>query len=133
MISSFVFATWIVQFLYFKSKISIKVQASSHLLGLYSSVCVRHVPKPHCWFSHDTTQIFIAEQLKTNERTLRKTTRDLERDRNKMEREEKKLVCEIGCLDMSHYQPYHDKTNHLGFRPDLTQSDPYSRRRLEVF
>ena len=42
----------------------------------------------------------ISEQLKTNERTLRKTTRDLERDRLKMEREEKKLVSKQGHMNV---------------------------------
>ena len=45
----FVFATRIVQFLYF---INPKFQASSLLLGLYRSVCVGPGRKPHCWFSH---------------------------------------------------------------------------------
>ena len=30
-----------------------KFKASSHLLCLYSPVCVRPVRKPHCWFSHE--------------------------------------------------------------------------------
>ena len=34
-----------------------KFPASSHLLCLYSSVCVRPVQKPHCWFSHDVVYI----------------------------------------------------------------------------
>ena len=40
----------IVQFLYFSNP---KFQASSHLLCLYSPVCVGPVRKPHCWFSHE--------------------------------------------------------------------------------
>ena len=32
-----------------------KFQAASHLLCLYSLVCVRPVRKPYCWFSHETT------------------------------------------------------------------------------
>lgn len=37
----------------------------------------------------------VEQQLKANDRVLRKTQRDLERDRNKMEREEKKLEMDI--------------------------------------
>ena len=51
---AFVFATSIVQFLYFLNS---KFPASSHLLFLYSSVCVRRGRKPHCWFSHDAAHI----------------------------------------------------------------------------
>ena len=51
LISAFVFATQIVQFLYFLNP---KFQASSHLLYLYSLICVRPGLKPECWFSHDT-------------------------------------------------------------------------------
>ena len=43
-----------VQFLYFLNP---KCPVSSHLLWLYSSVCVRPVQKPHCWFSRVTAQI----------------------------------------------------------------------------
>ena len=50
LISAFVFATRIVQLLYF---LNLKFPASSNLLCLYSLVCVRSVQKPHCWFSHD--------------------------------------------------------------------------------
>ena len=34
-----------------------KIQASYHLLCLYSSVFVGPVRKPHCWFSHETAQM----------------------------------------------------------------------------
>ena len=54
LISAFVFATWIVQFLYFLNP---KLPASSHLLCLCSSVCVVPVRKPHCWFSHNAAHI----------------------------------------------------------------------------
>ena len=54
LISAFVFATRIVQFLFFSNP---KFQASSHLLCLYSSVCVRPGPKPHCWFSHEAAHM----------------------------------------------------------------------------
>ena len=50
LISAFVFATRIVLFLYFLNP---KFQASTHLLCLYSLVCVGPVQKPHCWFSHE--------------------------------------------------------------------------------
>ena len=53
LISAFVFATWIVQFLYFLNP------TSNHLLYLYSSVCVGPVPKLHCWFSHDVTHFIM--------------------------------------------------------------------------
>ena len=48
--SAFVFATRVVQFLYFLNK---NCPVYSHLLCLYSLVCVGPVRKPHCWFSHD--------------------------------------------------------------------------------
>ena len=51
---AFVFATRIVQFLFFLNP---KFQVSSHLLCLYSPVCVGPVRKPHCWFSHEAAQI----------------------------------------------------------------------------
>ena len=47
LISAFVFATRIVQFLFYLNP---KFQASSLLLKLYKPVCVRPVRKPHCWF-----------------------------------------------------------------------------------
>ena len=48
LISAFVFASWIVQSLYF---LNTKFQASSHLQWLYSLVCVGPGQNPHCWFS----------------------------------------------------------------------------------
>ena len=48
LISAFVFAIWIVQYLYY---LHTKFQASSHLQWLYSLVCVRPGQNPHCWFS----------------------------------------------------------------------------------
>ena len=56
LISAFVFATQIVHFLFFLNP---KFQASSLLLCLYSSVCVRPGQKPHCWFSHETAQVLL--------------------------------------------------------------------------
>ena len=55
LISAFVFATRIVHFLFFLNP---KFQASSLLLCLYSPVCVGPGRKPHCWFSHEVTQLF---------------------------------------------------------------------------
>ena len=49
-ISALFFATRIVHFLFFLNP---KSQASSHLLWLYSLICVGPVQKPHCWFSHE--------------------------------------------------------------------------------
>ena len=54
LISAFVFATWIVHFLFFLNP---KFQASSLALLLHNTVCVRPVRKPHCWFSHEVAQI----------------------------------------------------------------------------
>ena len=62
LISAFVFATRIVHFLFFLNP---KFQASSLLLCLYSSVCVRPVRKPHCWFSHEAALIFFLMPLGT--------------------------------------------------------------------
>ena len=57
LISAFVFATRIVQFLYFLNS---KFPVSSHLMCLYSPVCVRPVRKPHCWFSHKVAHLYRA-------------------------------------------------------------------------
>ena len=54
LISAFVFATYIVQSLFFLNP---KFQASSHLLELYSLVCVGPGRKPECWFSHDAAHL----------------------------------------------------------------------------
>ena len=54
LISAFVFATRIVQFLFFLNP---KFQASSCFLCLYRSVCVGPVRKPHCWFSHEAAHM----------------------------------------------------------------------------
>ena len=54
LISAFVFATRIVQFLLYLTP---KFQASSSFLCLYRPVCVGPVRKPHCWFSHEAAQI----------------------------------------------------------------------------
>ena len=56
LISAFVFATQIVQFLYFLNP---KFQASSHLLGLYRLVCHR----PDCWFPHAKALLFISRYV----------------------------------------------------------------------
>ena len=59
LISAFVFATRIVHFLFFLNP---KFQASSLLLWLYSLICVGHVRKPHCWFSHETAHLYNAAE-----------------------------------------------------------------------
>ena len=56
LISVFVFATWIVQYLYF---LNTKFQASSHLQWLHSLVCVRPRQNPHCWFSRVAAHFLI--------------------------------------------------------------------------
>ena len=56
LISFFVFATRIVQFLFYLNP---KFQASSSFLCLYRLACVRPVRKPHCWFFHEAAQISI--------------------------------------------------------------------------
>ena len=53
LISAFVFATWIGQSLYFLNP---KFQASSHLMWLYSPVCVGPGRKPEDRFSHNEAQ-----------------------------------------------------------------------------
>ena len=55
----FVFATRIVQLLYFLNP---KFQASSQLPCLYSSVCVEPARKPHCWFSHVAAHLGISDR-----------------------------------------------------------------------
>ena len=54
LISAFVFATQIVQFLFYLNQ---KFQASSSFLCLYRPVCVGPVRKPHCWFSYEAAHI----------------------------------------------------------------------------
>ena len=55
--SIFIFATWIVQFIYHLNPK--KFPASSHLLLLYSLVCVAYVLKPHTvsWFFHNVAHM----------------------------------------------------------------------------
>ena len=43
-----------------------KFQISSHLLCLYSPVCVGPVRKPHCWFSHEVAQFYFMYSLGLN-------------------------------------------------------------------
>ena len=57
LISAFVFAALIVQFLFYLNP---KFQASSSFLCLYRPVCVGPVRKPHCWFSHETAHFLLA-------------------------------------------------------------------------
>ena len=61
LISAFVFATRIVQFLFYLNP---KFQASSSFLCLYRPVCVGPVRKPHCWFSHETAHILWSKNMK---------------------------------------------------------------------
>ena len=56
LISAFVFATRIEQFLLYLTP---KFQVSSLLLCLYRPVCVGPVRKPHCWFSQEAAHIWI--------------------------------------------------------------------------
>ena len=56
LISAFVFATWIVQYLFF---LNTKFPASSHLQWLYSLVSVRPDQNTNCWFSHAGAQLRI--------------------------------------------------------------------------
>ena len=56
LISAFVFATRIVQFLFYFNP---KIQASSYFLCLYRPVCVGPVRKPHCWFSHEAAHFVM--------------------------------------------------------------------------
>ena len=65
LISAFVFAPWIVQFLFYLNP---KFLASSSFLCLYRSVCVGPVRKPHCCFSHEAAQMFT-KQLSCHERS----------------------------------------------------------------
>ena len=58
LISVFVFATQIVQCLFF---LNMKFKTSSLLLGLYRLVHVRPDRKRKCWFSHVKAQIIINE------------------------------------------------------------------------
>ena len=57
LISIFVFTTRIIQFLYFLNP---KFPVSSHLLCLYSLVCVRPGQNPNCWFSHAQAHIHFS-------------------------------------------------------------------------
>ena len=56
LISAFVFATRIVQFLPYLTP---KFHASSSFLCLYRLVCVGPVRKPHCWFSHEAAHFLL--------------------------------------------------------------------------
>ena len=56
LISAFVFASRIVQLLFYLSP---KFQDSSSFLCLYRPVCVGPVRKPHCWFSHQAAHLTI--------------------------------------------------------------------------
>ena len=62
LISAFVFATRIVQFLFYLNP---KFQESISFLCLYRPVCVGPVRKPHCWFSHEVAHILTKHFLKS--------------------------------------------------------------------
>ena len=60
---AFVFATGIVQFIYFLNP---KFPASNHLLCLYSPVCVGPGWNPNCWFSHTQALIIFSRLIVFN-------------------------------------------------------------------
>ena len=60
LISAIVFATRIVQFLYFLNP---KFPASNHLMCLFSPVCVGPGQNPNCWFSYAQTQTVFLQQV----------------------------------------------------------------------
>ena len=90
LISAFVFATRIVQFLYF---INPNFPASSHLLCLYSLVCVGPVRKPHCWFSHEVAQ---------RSRLSEAVTTSLRNSLNPMYRRHLRYL-KLGCIENPTY------------------------------
>ena len=55
-VTAFVFATRIVQFLFYLNP---KFQASGSFLCLYRLLCVGPVRKPHCWFSHEAAPMYL--------------------------------------------------------------------------
>ena len=60
LISAFVFAIWIVQYLFF---LNTKFQATSHFQWLYSRGCVRPGQNPDYWFSHVAAQIIRTRKI----------------------------------------------------------------------
>ena len=64
LISAFVFATRIVQFLFYLNP---KFPASTSFQCLYRSVCVGPVRKPHCWFSHEAAQSLLVQHHGSSE------------------------------------------------------------------
>ena len=63
LISVFVFATRIIHYLYF---LNAKCQASSHLLWLYSPVCVGPGRKPQDRFSHNEAHILLVPKFQVS-------------------------------------------------------------------
>ena len=57
---AFVFATGIVQFLFYLNQ---KFQASISFLCMYRSVCVGPVRKPHYWFSHKAAHFMTRDKI----------------------------------------------------------------------
>ena len=100
LISVFVFATKIVQSLYFLNP---KFQASSHLLWLYSPVCVGPGRKPRrLFFSQRGSNSFYFQ-----------------------------WICFLAispCQIRGLNEPRHEKTGLRGFRPGPTQTGLYSHR-----
>ena len=64
---AFVFATRIVQFLFYLNP---NFQDSSSFLCLFRPVCVGPVRKPHCWFSHEAAHVFSDMSTQLQDFTL---------------------------------------------------------------
>ena len=60
LISVFVFATRIVQFLFYLNQ---KFQDSSSFLRQYRLICVGPGRKPHCWFSNEVAHIYPSSTM----------------------------------------------------------------------
>ena len=95
LISAFVFATQIVQFINFLNP---KFPVSSILLCLNSLVCVGPVWKPHSWFSHEAALSSLATATLSF------------------------LSCRLH-LGENLYEPLHEKTN-FGFQRGLDSNGP---------
>ena len=94
LISAFVFATRIVQSLFY---LNLKFQASNHLLWLYSLVCVGPGRKPESWFSHDTAHIYPL--YFQEERYQQQKLKDKEKQRKLRELEESETTQPKTVLD----------------------------------
>ena len=99
LISFFVFATWIVQSLFYLNP---KLQASRHVMWLYSPVCVGPGRKPKDLFSHDEAHTISPARP----------------------------VSAVGSTSrIALYEPRCEKTGLRDFRPGPTQTGLYSHRR----